>query len=72
MVCYNVRDRTVPRGMQFGKDARTTFLSIDSELHNVKHYGVEVRLQRLEVKYKILIEDNISSLEVLILIWPEI
>ena len=49
MLYVNFGDRTAPRGLQVGKDTRTTFLSVDEGLSKVTHYGIPTDLHRLQV-----------------------
>ena len=51
---FNISDRTVPKGMHFGREARTTFLKIDSDLSKVTYYNVDYKLLTIEVRMKIV------------------
>jgi hypothetical protein len=49
LIHYNLQDRTVPKGIQVGKDLRTTFLKLDEDLTRANHYGVDHKLASIEV-----------------------
>jgi hypothetical protein len=49
MLYLNIQDRTVPKGLQVGKDLRSLLLHIDEGLTKVKYYGIEYDIHRLEV-----------------------
>lgn len=49
LLYLNIQDRKLPKGLYFGKDTRSTILQIDSDFTKVKHYGIEIALERIEV-----------------------
>ena len=51
MLYVNFSDRTAPRGLTIGKDARTSFLGIDEGFSKVNHYGMATDLYRLQVRW---------------------
>ena len=49
MLYFNTVDRRMPKQLQVGVDVKRLPLQIDAGFSSVKHYGVDLPLERLEV-----------------------
>ena len=49
MVYFNLTDRSVPRGLQIAKYGGRPVIAIDDDFSTVRHYGIEFKLDGLEV-----------------------
>ena len=49
MFFMNLQLKSLPKGIQIGKDAKTLILYIDEDMYKCEHYGVPLKIERLEV-----------------------
>ena len=49
MMYFNTQDRRLPKQLQVGTDVKRLAIQIDAGFSSVKHYGIEMPLERLEV-----------------------
>ena len=50
MIYFNLTERTAPRGLQIARYGGQPVISIDEEFSTVRHYGIEFKLEDLEVR----------------------
>ena len=49
MVYFNLTDRTAPKGLQIAKYGGRPLLSIDEDFAMIRHYGIEFKVDGIEV-----------------------